>query len=321
MDNKEQSFNDFKEDLLKRGSEVIREELDKSVDFAVTLRKNYRLDPSKVVSDNILINREFPKKVKRQINDFSTNLEKLIAGVASRIEEKKFETIDEAIDNLDLLEHEKEKVIDLHDKQKKVSYSLQTLNILVEVFTILNENIKNEIESNSTDLNQNMQLRIKNAILVYELTTFVTKSIEDFALAGKEDIEEIKNQVFNDLEENERKQKNINLEVETEESRIVYESKLIEYENIRKVIKSKWEELDAKLNGMDNSVSKIKSVLPRLRNVKADAEIQLDLMRVTFITKLIDTNIEIAEVLPDNLEKLIVPYRAEDACKFLGINV
>lgn len=314
-------YQNFREELLQKGTNAIREELESSVKFSMGLREKFKLDPTKVISDNLVVSSNMPNEVKKQIEDFKINCKKLIAGIAYMIEKEKFEDIDTAIENLDLLNYQKDKVKDLHIKQKKISYSLQTLNILVEVFVRLNEQLKEEIQLSYSDIKKNLQLRIKNAILVYELTSFVTSEIESFSLQGRSSIESIKRQVFDNLSKNKDKEQKLNLYAETEIGKELYKNKIKEYQKIRNAIKSKWNELDNKLDGMEKSVNKIKAVLPRLYNVKTDAEIQLDLLGNTYITRLINSNIEIAETLPENLENLLIPYHAEDACRFLGLKV
>ncbi len=68
---------------------------------------------------------------------------------------------------------------------KKINLSFNSLKFTIDIFLRINEMIKQEIQvSRRKNPERYTRDLLKNSILVYELTRFVIKCIEDFELEG-----------------------------------------------------------------------------------------------------------------------------------------
>lgn len=315
----------IREQILKEGAKAMEAEIEKNVNQVISENeKRWKLPIRDILSTSTMANKDLPASVKKQIEDCRLNLRKIIAGTASVIEKNKFSTVAQAIKKVDLFEHDKTKVINFFDAQQKLSYSFQTLSVTIELFTQVNDDIKKEIETlNKTDKSKTLKLRLINAVLVYELTDFVTYFVENFALVGREAINEIKNIVFKDLERGEKEDKQLqsNLHSGRPEIMKIILRDINEREKVRKIIKDKWIAFESKIDEMENSVSNAMAVIPDLVNIRENAKNQIDTLSLVAIMQIIETNIEIVKSFPELTKNLLVPFSAEDACQILGIDV
>jgi hypothetical protein len=156
--------------LLEKGSKIIEKEIKAGVKTIMELDKNprYRLKPTELLSDHVVLNKDLPSNVKSKILKVKENINALVHGIASEIEEHHFKTAEELVTQSSWMTEQKDKVWTIIQGQKKVNYSFRTLEVTLDVFKRYNNRLLQEIQT-VEDEEQNFKLKIENALLVYEI--------------------------------------------------------------------------------------------------------------------------------------------------------
>ena len=190
-----------REEFLAKGSIVLESELKREVDHALGLQNQLEVELKNVeiLSTSLVANRSLHENIKKEIRQYGENLQKILLATADFIEEKKFTSVDQAVNSLDLSKYDKNRISKLLGAQKKIAFSFQTLNVAIELFSRVNESLLEKIKQSGSAL-ENTKIRLQNAILVYELTQFVSNFIQEFGLIGVDDIGTIREEVFHDIE-------------------------------------------------------------------------------------------------------------------------
>lgn len=313
-----------REEFLAKGSKVLESELKKEVDYALGLQNQLEVELRNVeiLSTSIVANKNLHENVKKQIRQYGENLQKILLATADFIEEKKFASVDEAVNALDLSKYDKNKISRLLAAQKNIAFSFQTLNVAIELFSRVNETLLEKIKQSGNAL-ENMKFRLQNAILVYELTQFVSNFIQEFGLVGSEDIETIRKEVFKDIERLKIADENLKagLKDVSKETTDMVLSDVKNREVGRDLVKKKWEEFDERIKSIQEGVGSVKKVIPDLQAIRDNAKNQIEFLQIIATIQVLQSNLEIIKNLSFIKNFALAPLTPEDACNLLGINV
>jgi hypothetical protein len=264
-----------------------------------------------VISSNLLINRDLPHTVKNEIKEFQFNCKCIVMATAEFIEQYHYKSVDEVVNSMHLIEYDKERVRSIVDSQKKIGLSFQTLNIIIELFTRVNDKLKEEID-NAESREENLTARLKNAILVYELLNFIHDYIEEFSLNGKEDLNAIKTIIFEDIARGELEQEELKLKLQATkklDTKNNIEKQMKNRQAIWKIMKARWKGVDNKIKSIEAQILDIKEILPDLDAYRLDAKMQIDILSLTAIMNVLETNVEIIKNLKHLNWNYLVSFR------------
>lgn len=309
------------EALIAEGVKFLLSEISEFVRKVLRHQSELQLPTSAMLSEKILLNGDMPYKLKKRVIEYKFNLKCIIVGIADLVEEKQYEDADRVIQNMNLLELEKLKVIQIVESQKRISLSFQTINIIIELFTKANDKIKEDIESSSNDFEENINFRLQNAVLVYELINFVTLFIEDFSLTGKNELKKIKDEVFTDIKNIESKIKNEvvgKYEAVSSETKKSASAEVKNYRVILRNMKNRWRAVDSKVKNLELQIEEYKTLLPDLKMFKSLAEIQIDVLQLVAIMNIVEQNINIVKKIKHLKRDLLVSFTAEDYYELIG---
>jgi len=286
-------------------------EISGGVQVALRSQRQWNLQSSKVISSNLLINRDLPHTVKNEIKEFQFNCKCIVMATAEFIEQYHYKSVDEVVNSMHLIEYDKERVRSIVDSQKKIGLSFQTLNIIIELFTRVNDKLKEEID-NAESREENLTARLKNAILVYELLNFIHDYIEEFSLNGKEDLNAIKTIIFEDIARGELEQEELKLKLQATkklDTKNNIEKQMKNRQAIWKIMKARWKGVDNKIKSIEAQILDIKEILPDLDAYRLDAKMQIDILSLTAIMNVLETNVEIIKNLKHLNWNYLVSFR------------
>lgn len=314
----------IRHELLRKGAAALESQLEDAVSYAMQLQGNRSLRNVEVLGTALTRNRSLPAQIKKQVQTYRENLHKILLGIASYMEDDKFSAVDEAVGSLELSQYDQSRLLKLFKAQKDISFSYQTLSVAIEVFTSVNESLLNKISQSKpgTDQVGHTRLLLQNAILVYELTDFVSQFIEEFGLAGVDEVRSIQKDVFDDIERNRSDDERLMNKLEAasqDETRRMVLRDIQNREEVRDVVKAKWNEFNEKIESMDEGVHSAKRIATDLEIIRDNARNQIETLQLIATTQIMESNLEIVKNLSHIKNFALAPLTPEDAFSLLGI--
>ena len=299
------------------------------VDLFMQIRSEFQVSGDEaLLSTNIGKASNVPSQVKQQIVELQTKFSRIINSVAIHIEEKKYETAEQAIAGMQekqqLAVSQKEMMQKLVNSDKTFHISCQSLKVTVDFFTSLNEYVIQEIE-NCSDPDQETRLVLGNAVLVYELTDFVIKYLQSFKVEGVAGIQSVKGEI-------ERKIQRIQAEIQDlkgkanrkeifQEVRENILSNVAERERAIVIMQEAWAEYLGEVKGIsDESTGFITQWIPNLELIRDDAKNQIGVLDVLVIVRVLKSNLIALKTAVTRLETMkLVSLSPDRVRRLLGV--
>ncbi|WP_045212260.1 hypothetical protein [Desulfonatronovibrio magnus] len=315
----------IREKFLLQGTELIKNELISQIDYLTDTQKKTELKNIEILSDNLVASEHINSEIKNKVLDYSANVEKIIYATAFYIEEDQYKSIDDKIAKLDLSKFDKNRIENLILAQKKLSGSFQTLTVVIDVFKQINEDILDQINDASAANESNNQLKLyfKNAVLVYELTNFAANFLNKFGLQGIDDFKTIRKEVFEDLEQGERK--DLELEKSLDEAPESLRLNTLDDINYRKEartkVKERWKKIGQEISKLNERAKEAQKLVAHLEIIRQNAANQIDVLNLIATTKVVESTISAIKGVADISNFRLAPLDGNRACELLGINI
>jgi hypothetical protein len=318
-----------RENFLAEGKAHLETLLGAKADYQISLK--YEKELSSVIQsdldilgDGIVGNPKLLKPIREKIIAYSEEAKAYILSTAALIEKKKFEDFDEIITSIKAGEAEKEKIAMLFQGYRRLSFSIETIKVAVDFFSMINKSIVEKVSSVSRTSSEFPDLMFKNAILVYEFTSFLIQYLEEFGIMGIEDIEKIKQDVEYKLERVEEACK----ELENDpflKNNPDFEAQVrkdnLEKRKIFELVKQKWAGFENSINkGKETTEVAVRDLIPNLRFRQKQAKTQLMALEIIAFVQAFQLNIELANQFADVKQLELAPLTAEDVCQLFGFN-
>lgn len=290
--------------IIGQGALLVQNELNMQVDLALTVRSEIELRNSEILSDSLIINRDIHQNIKNSIQNFSENIRKIIAATAFFIEEENFKSMEESITELNIeSRRDKSRSISLVSAQKDIRLSYGTLIAVTEIFKKINQTILSDINSNELlSRSEKTKLLLKNSILVYEFTNFMIHFLKEFQLSGISDLMKIRDDVFDDLKNNEladnRLRKEIYAKSPNPENMI---RQIDQRDEFRSIVRKKWEEIMQKLSGQESKLQEFIAITDYLELNRDNAKNTMDMLNIAATTMFISDSVNAIEDLANGM--------------------
>ncbi|MCF8006773.1 MAG: hypothetical protein K9K84_05135 [Methylovulum sp.] len=322
------SKNATREAFLKQGAELIQDELEEQANLSVGLQQEIELKNVDLLSSSLIANKNIHSNIKAKVQEYSQNIQKILYATAHFIEKEKFESVDKAINEIEMSKFDKNRLLKLVDAQKNLSFSYSTLSAVIEIFKMANKSILDEISkvgfADSTEKRLNKTaLYLKNAIIVYELTSFVVDYVSSFQLNGINDIKVIQQEVYRDIEKGHKDDEDLRKQVNKGSNEKLRDMMYLEIEQrngMRKSIKAKWENMLQQIDGQAKTVDQAKNFISDLKIIRDNAKNKIDILNITATTALVENSINMVSELASNMQDWALPPLDEKtACELLGL--
>ncbi len=292
--------------------EVVETEvLDNHISQILELRQRFPVDNCEILSSNISLNRNLPREVKQQISSFQHKLRAVIERGALEIENFKYKSYEEALEQENLAYNERSQATSLLKADKNINISFQSLKVATELFLELNKRIQEKIEDCQQNQNARLErdLLLANAILVYELSDFLINYLNSSKLDGIEGMKEIQRHINHKLSKLENKQQQLRKRAESPEidDEGVKSQVLLDIsrrlESIQEVRKE-WDKYEASIEELENSISTSKKQIPTLALIRDNAESQIEILEIAAIMQIIKNNVNALDSAIQNLKQV-----------------
>lgn len=318
-----------RENFLKEGQGYVEDLLGEQASYQVGLKYEKNLidvikSNENIISDNILSSSKLSKSIKAKIQSYSEDIRKIILATTAHAEKQKFQNVDEIIEAVRAGENEKRQIETLIQSYRKFSFSIETVKIAVDFFSIVNQSILDKLESVSRKSKDYPELMLKNAILVYEFTSFLIEFLNTSGITGTEDIKQIKEDLeekFAYLESSYQKTEEILASEEIDPDNKQYALKdLVEKRKIIQLTREKWStfENDLKKTKEESEIA-INRLLPNLKLRQQLAKNQILTLEVVALVKAFEVNMQLADKLADVKKFELAPLTADDVRQLFGL--
>ncbi len=316
---------ELSDNFLNQGAELIFDELNNLARFIIGLQQNVDLKIVDLLSTSIIANENFPQKTKNIIQDYSKNFNKILFATTHFIENEKFKSMDQGIDKIRLSRFDKNRLIDLSNAQKNVSFSYGTLSAVIEIYKIVNNVILKEIEEiNYTEATKELLNKdssyLKTAIIFYELNNFVVNFLTSFHFNGVDDVKSIQEEVYRDLEKSYQNDEVLRNQVDqgSEKLREIVLLEINQRNKVRCRIKDNWASMIEKIDAQTKAVGQAKILIVDLKIIRDNSKNRIEILNNTATTDLVQKSISIVSELALDVQNLTSFYSDEkNLCELL----
>jgi hypothetical protein len=286
------------------GVRAVAKVMDRHVDTMLGIRERFNLEDTDLLTTNNGGSVKAPREVSDEVERLQQDMREIIEQIAQRIEDNNYRDAEEAIRSMPMAYAERQRATSLVQADKRMHISYQALRITVEYFSELNEGVLEKIDrERSPDREANMMLG--NAIMIFELTEFVIRYMNQFRLDGEDDLGRLHretNERISALREDQRA-----LEARASASNIeaaVRDQTLADIRTRSAAIDELEREWDRYLNEIGTVRSMIGQVhdkIPTLEVIRDNARIQIGAMQLVAMLRFLKRN---AEAVKGTIETL-----------------
>jgi TolA-binding protein len=314
------------EELIEQGAQVIKDQIEAGVQSVIDLdgknKLGSNLKPEEFLSDQLLLNESVPAKVKAQVEQRRETTRAVVLSIAHEIETRHFRSAEEAIGQIDILSHQRERIQAILQSQKQINYSFRTLEVLIGVFQRYNADLLQRM-SDSHDLEKSLRLRMENALMVYELLDFAHQSIEHFVLNGVEELRAIKTEVFAEIKEVEKEQRQLvrKLKKTSDHAQQSIMKTVEDRKQVFDKMRERWDDMEGRVEAVIHQVKEVKKILPDLDAYRLNAKIHIKVLSLVAIMNMVEKNLEIVERFAEVDWDLLAPFEPDDYLALVGEHV
>jgi hypothetical protein len=312
---------------INKGTKKLEKCLDQHLGRVLEVRKDIAVKNSSLVTDELT--KHIPALrwyVKGRVKKLRAELQDTLIEIASEHEKHRFEPLRKNFAELNgVSKFNLNRGAAILDNEKQMFISYHSLffacKVCSEVNTSLLKNIENERYGGKSD-GKELELLLKNAIIVYETTSLIIGMIQGFQLKGLNDFQTLRDTVFKELSEAEsNSQRNVvqaNNPVIPPSQR---EETILRHRNLMEsamYVRVQWQRFEDQIMSMQQNAAAIAQRLPSLALTRDNAKVQLDFLELVAVTQMMDQNIRAIEGLA-SLELTLAPLSPYDVCRLLGL--
>lgn len=270
------------------GRLVIKQIFENHADTLMKIRQNVPANVLNLTSDQVFLNRKISDQLVDDVGGLPRKVKRVIRKTATLIEDKKFSLVENKIENTETASKNKERARSIITTIKKIRTSRQIFKITIEYFEEIIKIIYNEFN----DGHPNMLF--KNAILVYEITDYVVKFTDEFALSGYTDLMYLHKEIQSEINTIRTHQKLLSKNAKQDGIEPSVRNQVLNNIKLRNIslvtIESEWENLTKYVTDLKNVFEEIKNKTLALEPIRKSAKIQLMLLQSMEILKILRQN-------------------------------
>ena len=155
----------------------------KHIDILTQIRERHLIDDSELLSERIVAIPKISAQMKREVSGLRDRLRTAILTVAANIEERKYRDATQIAKSTPGMK-QKQIASDIVNSEKRLHISVQSLQVTVDVFNMLNDQILEYLDKDARKF-------FANAVLISELASFLIEYIKGFEVDGLMDIQNL----------------------------------------------------------------------------------------------------------------------------------
>jgi hypothetical protein len=312
---------------IKKGVMKLEKLLGEHLGRVLKIRKGIAVKNSTLVSEEL--SKHIPSlrwHVKGKVQNIRSELKAVLWGMASEHEKRRFDPLRkdfEKMNGVSKLHLERGTAILENERQMFISY--HSLFFACRACSEVNKELLGRIQNERFGTQKDgveLELLLKNAIIVFEVTSLIIDMIQKFQLLGLKEFNSLRDTVFKDL-----------IEAETNSQRNVAQADhpaipehqrgetRLRHQNLKesaKLVRIQWQRFEEKILGMQQNAGSLAQRLPSLALTRDNAKVQLDFLELVAVTQMMNQNIQAIEGLA-TLELDLAPLSPFDVCRLIGL--
>ncbi len=219
-----------------------------------------------------------------------------------------------------------ERGTEILENERQMFISYHSLFFACKACSEVNKNILSQIENERTCLKKDgneLELLLKNAIVIFEVTSLIVEMIQQFKLNGLKEFQSLRDTVLKELAEVEsNSRRNVSqanhpgIPLHQKEETIFRDQELKES---TRLVRLQWHNFDGQIKSMQESAGVLAQRLPSLALTRDNAKVQLDFLELLAVTQMMNQNIQAIDGLA-NLELPLAPLSPDDVCRLIGLD-
>ena len=247
----------------------------KHIDILTEIRERHLIDDSELLSERIVSIPKISAQMKREVSGLRDRLRTAILTVAANIEERKYRDATQIAKSTPGMK-QRQIASNIVDSEKRLHISVQSLQVTVDVFNTLNDQILEYLDKDARKF-------FANAVLISELASFLIEYIKKFEVDGLIDIQNLHKerlpyfkQIRADIGKSRKQLADARI---SEEERALRMAELkASAENLEEIERS-WSEWVRDYQGNVKWVQSVRDLIPALEARRDVANIRLKLLQ------------------------------------------
>ncbi len=299
----------FEEVQREAGIQAIERVAESHLSEVISVRERFPIDDMDLLTTRISGIKDIPRNVRERMGSFHKRIRVIIEKVAAQIEDRRYRETEESIKEMKLSVNERSRVASLIRAEKELQTSYGSLKTTVDVLTRMNDMILRRIEASekSGDRTAERNLFLANSILVYELTDYVIRYVEDFQIKGVDEIMRIQRSELKKLSDIQKNQDELKHRARYASSTDFQETTLASISALEQsiaVIRQEWESYTEEVRDMKGRIGPITTRLYDLKILRDLAGMQIQVFEAAAAVGILQRNILALQDAMKGLEKL-----------------
>lgn len=318
--------NDRLDPVVAKGVARLKGRLDKHLGQVLDVRKEIAVKDSSLITDELT--NHIPTmwwNVKKGVANLRSELKAIIWEIAAEHEKKRFDPIrQDFARKTGVGRRQLERGGAVLESEQQMYISYHSLFLACKVCSAVNKTLLAEIEAKPGGRNEGAELLLylKNAIIVFEVTSLIIDMIQQFQLKGRKEFQSLRDIVFKELAETETNSgRNVLQAGQSGIPSWQKEETMTRDRNLKegtKILRQQWMRLEDQIYRMRQSVGSLSERLPSLKLTRDNAKVQLDFLELIAVTQMMNQNIQAIEGMA-NLELELAPLTSYDVCRLIGL--
>jgi len=312
---------------VKKGAVRIQKRLEQHLVRVLGIREHVSVKNSSLVSDELSIHIPALRwHIRKKVSNLRSELKEIVYEVASEHEKRSFDPLRKEFEKLNgVSKRHVERGVAILDSEQQMFISYHSVFFACRTCSEVNKAILAKIENQRLgpkNEGTELELLLKNAVIIFEVTSLIIEIIEQFQLKGLKEFQVLRDIVFKELAEAEtNSQRNVAnanhpaIPPHQKEETILRDRNLKENANL---VRLQWRSFEDQIYRMRQNAGSLAERLPSLALTRDNAKVQLDFLEVLAVTQMMNQNIQAIDCLT-NLELDLAQLNPYDVCRLIGL--
>ena len=285
------------------------------------IQEKYAFSNKDIMSPRLIDNPKLTTEELAVLADLKRKLDNIINEVAERVEKHRVMSYDDYTQRYELNAYDKLRVNSLVDSVRDINKSIQKIKFTVENFSRCNKFIINELDDciAKGDFSKSKMFVLGNILLIYELANYLINFLENFKLAGVDDILQLSQSELEKISTTMQALQKLKLDAGSPEIDAKVKDQVITNLNDREksleTFKDEWDKYIAGINDVQSKVGNLKDKIPTLKLIRDNAQNQLDFFEIMKIFGVM----MVAETVRKNLDTLEIVALPLDEIELISL--
>ncbi len=286
------------------GAHALGRLLDTHIQWLSDIRTRYHVGDSQLLSTEIASAGNVPVELRSQIGSLHQRMSAIIYQVAMNIENDKYresEQLPQSIPNL----MERERAARLVQADKAIHVSYQSLALTVSFFSELNETILTRIEQEQSSQRQT-QMMFGNAIMIFELASFVIDYIARFTLGGAAEVDKLHQETLRQVAKIRSDEEALAADALREGIEPAVREGILQDSRHRtaalELFLDEWNRYVADTKEFHKRVAEVQNKIPTLELIRRNARIQLDVLELVAMLRFLRQNADAVRATVESMQ-------------------